>query len=169
MNGAKDRTTQINRRWFALGAAGALALVANEAVAQSQKNDHAAHAAAAKKPAPKKAEMPAKYKPVVQAAKLCETRGQTCRTHCIRQIRKGDLSLQECLRLVEVTLPICAATAKLATQDARRFRDLAKVCLDVCVDCEAECKKHAAHHAECKGCMEACQAMITALKPLLAA
>ena len=169
MQGSGPTHDRLSRRWFAAGIAGTAMLGAGRALAQGHAHDHAGHAAASKKsPVPKKAETPAKYKAVLDAAKVCESKGQTCRTHCIRLIRRGDNSLAECLKNVNVMLPVCAATARLAAQDAKRFKELAKVCLDVCVDCEAECKKHAPHHAECKACMEACQGMITALKAVLA-
>ena len=167
---SRDTTEhRMSRRWFALGVAGATMLGATQARAQTHSRDHAAPAAAGKKkPVPKTVAAPAKYKAVIDAAKVCESKGQVCRAHCIRLIRRGDTSLEECLKLVNVMLPVSAATSKLAAQDAKRFKELAKVCLDVCTDCEAECKKHAPHHAECKGCMEACQGMITALKAALA-
>ena len=161
-----------SRRAMLLGAVGIVA--ASSAMAQTHDHSQHQHGAAAgkkatgKTPLPKLGVVPEKFRPVVAAAKLCEQRGQVCRAHCLRVRRTGDTSLEECRKLVEATLAVCAATAKLAMQDAKRFKDMAKVCLDVCVDCEAECKKHAGHHAECKGCMEACQAMISALKPVLA-
>lgn len=161
-----------HRREFALAAGSALALLPGLAIAQGAHHGHGAHGAQpAAKGVPKAAPggAPAKYQPVLDAARACEVRGSICRRHCLRLIRKGDNSLQECLKLVEAMLPVCATTAAWARADARRFKELAKLCLDVCTDCEAECKKHAGHHAECKACMEACQGMIAALKTVLAA
>lgn len=156
---------QLGRREVALGAASAMVLLPGIALAQGAQHGHGAQPAAKAGKAPG---TPAKYQPVIDAARTCEARGTICRRHCLRLIRKGDTSLQDCLKLVEAMLPVCATTAMWARADARRFKDLAKLCLDVCTDCEAECKKHAGHHAECKACMEACQAMIAALRPVLA-
>ncbi|MBS0243981.1 MAG: four-helix bundle copper-binding protein [Proteobacteria bacterium] len=158
----------IDRRRLAAGLA---VLIASGSTVRAQGHDHS-HSAAAPSTATaplKKPEQPSSLKAVVAAADRCEKRGTVCRAHCIRLIRKGDISLVECRRLVEAMLPVCAAVGKLASQNAPRFKDLAKVCLAVCADCEAECRKHAAHHAECKGCMEACQNMVSVLKGVLGA
>lgn len=156
--------TRIDRRGMALGLAGLAALGASPARAQGHdQHQHGSTPAAPQKPLVRTAAADA-MKPVIAAARECEKRGRICRAHCRRLIRKGDLSLQECLKLVNAMLPICEATASLAKQDAKRFKDLAKLCIDVCSDCAAECEKHAAHHAECKGCLEACRGMIAALK-----
>jgi Cys-rich four helix bundle protein (predicted Tat secretion target) len=107
------------------------------------------------------------HQAIVDAAKSCISKGESCRRHCIRTIRSGDNSLQDCLRAIEAMLPVCQAMSRLAVNNASRLKDLGKVCLDVCRDCEAECIKHAGHHAECKACKEACSAMITTLQKLL--
>ena len=109
------------------------------------------------------------HQAIVDAAKSCISKGETCRRHCVRTIRSGDNSLQDCLRAIEAMLPVCQAMSRLAVNNASRLKDLGKVCLDVCRDCEAECIKHAGHHAECKACKEACSAMIAALQKLLSA
>jgi len=169
MSAGKYADTNVHRRLLLLGVAAGLVAGAGAAFAQAPKHDHSGHAAApAQKPAAPAAPPKNPLKAVVDAARTCERRGQTCRAHCIRLIRRGDKSLEECLRRVDAMLPVCAATAKLAELNAPRFKDLARVCLAACEDCEAECRKHASHHAECKGCMEACQGMIAALKQVLA-
>ncbi len=73
------------------------------------------------------------------------------------------------MRTVNVMLPVCSAVVKLALQDAKRLKELVKVCADVCVDCETECRKHEFHHKECKNCAEACASMVKECKALLAA
>jgi Cys-rich four helix bundle protein (predicted Tat secretion target) len=78
----------------------------------------------------------------------------------------GDKSLADCMRSVSAMLPVCAAMNRLAIQDAKRLKDLAKVCADICRDCEAECRKHEFHHVECKRCAEACAATVKVLSEL---
>jgi Cys-rich four helix bundle protein (predicted Tat secretion target) len=103
---------------------------------------------------------------VVEATKRCETVGNACLRHCQRLTRLGDKSLAECMRSVSAMLPVCVAMNRLATQDAKRLKDLAKVCADICRDCEAECRKHEFHHVECKRCAEACAATVKVLAEL---
>jgi Cys-rich four helix bundle protein (predicted Tat secretion target) len=103
---------------------------------------------------------------LIDAALTCVNRGDVCVNHCITLLGTGDTSLEDCLRSVSAMLPMCASLAKLASLDAKRLKDFAKVCIDVCADCEAECKKHAEHHAACKGCMESCGNCIKECKAL---
>lgn len=130
----------------------------------------AVQAQGAKKPLARKAAAakPGPHQAIVDAAKRSEQKGEVCRAHCVRLIRSGDKSMQECLKLVNEMLPLSAAMGRLAANDAPRLKDLAKVCRAACTDCQAECKKHADHHAECKASYEACTALLEALKPLLA-
>lgn len=161
MPSRRDRPQPATRRAVLAGAgliaaADAIAGRVPEALAQAAK-------------APAKAAAAKPHQAIVDAARKCLAKGDVCRKHCERRIKAGDTSLAECLKLVDAMMPVCAATAKLAAADAARLKDLAKVCHAVCGDCEAECRKHAGHHAECKGCMEACQGMIAALRPLVGA
>ena len=71
------------------------------------------------------------------------------------------------MRSVSAMLPVCAAMNRLATQDAKRLKDLAKGCADICRDCEVECRKHEFHHVECKRCAEACAATVKVLSRAL--
>jgi Cys-rich four helix bundle protein (predicted Tat secretion target) len=127
---------------------------------------------------PKGSKAPAKARPVapagpnqqlVDAAKRCGRVGQICLAHCIRLTRAGDKSLADCMQAVRAMLPVCAAIGQLAAQDAKRLKDMARLCVSVCSDCEDECRKHEFHHVECKNCAEACAAMITACKAVLGA
>jgi Cys-rich four helix bundle protein (predicted Tat secretion target) len=124
-------------------------------------------AQAAKKAAPKKAAAPASpNQPIVDATRRCETVGKICLNHCIRLTKAGDKSIADCMRAVNAMLPVCSAMNRLAALDAKRLKDLAKVCADVCRDCEAECRKHEFHHVECKNCAEACAATVKVLASL---
>jgi Cys-rich four helix bundle protein (predicted Tat secretion target) len=137
--------------------AGAGALVAGVGLARAV----GAQTTAAK-PSPSKSPQQA----VVEATKRCETVGNACLRHCQRLTRMGDKSLADCMRSVSAMLPVCAAMNRLAIQDAKRLKDLAKVCADICRDCEAECRKHEFHHVECKRCAEACAATVKVLSEL---
>lgn len=106
---------------------------------------------------------------LIAAVKRCETVGNICLRHCIRLTKAGDKSIADCMRSVQVMLPVCGVVSCLATLDARRLKDLAKVCMDICSDCESECRKHEFHHVECKNCAEACAATVQALKTYIAA
>jgi len=75
------------------------------------------------------------------------------------------------MRSVSAICLFCLAMNRLATQDAKRLQDLAKVCADICQDCEcqdceAECRKYEFHHVECKRCAEACAATVKVLTVL---
>src|SRR5262245_46564400 len=100
---------------------------------------------------------------IVEATKRCETVGGACLKHCQRLTRLGDKSLADCMRSVSAMLPVCTAVNRLAQQDAKRLKELAKVCADICRDCEAECRKHEFHHVECQRCAEACAATVKVL------
>lgn len=102
------------------------------------------------------------------AAARCGTVGTVCLKHCIRLTKAGDKSISDCMRAVQAMLPVCSAVGRLASQDAKRLKDLLEVCVAVCNDCEAECRKHEFHHVECKNCAEACAAMVKEAKALLA-
>ena len=152
--------TASRRELFAPAAAAATLLFVGSA-AQAQT---AAKAAA---PAAKPAASPRQG--LIDAAKKCATTGDVCLKHCIRLTKAGDTSLAGCMAAVQAMLPVCAAAGKLASLDAKRLKDIVKVCADVCADCEAECRKHEFHHKECKACAESCAAMVKEAKALLAA
>ena len=122
------------------------------------------------KRAPAKAAEQASANPaLVKALRACETAGTTCLNHCVRLTRAGDKSIAECMRSVQAMLPVCTALRQLAGQDARRLRDLARVCMAVCSDCEDECRKHEFHHVECRNCAEACAATVRECKAVIGA
>jgi Cys-rich four helix bundle protein (predicted Tat secretion target) len=123
---------------------------------------------AAKKSVTKASSAKLRHQALIDAATKCGEVGEICRKHCIKLTAVGDVSIAECLRTVSAMLPICAAVAALAGQDAKRLKDLVKVCADACADCEAECRRHEFHHRECKACAESCAAMVIEAKALLA-
>src|SRR5262245_4015751 len=150
------RRPAVSRRWL-IAAAGGLAtyLVLGGSTAAQ--------------PGPAKKSPAAPVSPqqaVVAATKRCENVGNVCLRHCQRLTRLGDKSLADCMRSVSAMIPICVATNKLASQDAKQLQALAKVCAEVCRECEAECRKHEFHHVECKRCAEACAETVKVLAAL---
>lgn len=142
-------------------------LIAGSSIVAAFLISGAAFAQAAKTAKP--AAAPAPHAALIAAAKKCGTVGEICLKHCIKLTKAGDKSLADCMRNVKAMLVVCNAVGRLAGQDAKRLKDLTKVCLDVCTDCEAECRKHESHHVECKNCANSCAAMIVEAKKLLAA
>jgi Cys-rich four helix bundle protein (predicted Tat secretion target) len=157
-----------SRRGLLLGASALVAAGAGPASAQQY------NVPPARKPAPKrgtaKAPEAAGANPALVAAlRRCESAGAICLNHCIRLTRAGDKTIADCMRTVQAMLPVCSAMRQLAGSDARRLKDLARVCMAVCSDCEDECRKHEFHHVECKNCAEACAATVREIKTLLGA
>ena len=149
---------------------GAALLLTGVAVGSMRSDSAWAQAAAkptAKSPAAVASKSP--HQALIAAAKSCLQTGDTCQKHCVRLISAGDKSLADCLRTVRAMMPICLAMERLAGQDAKRLKELAKVCSDTCADCEAECRKHEFHHRECKACAESCAAMIKQCAAVMAA
>jgi Cys-rich four helix bundle protein (predicted Tat secretion target) len=142
------------------GLAGAVLSSCNWADAQNV--DHAAHAGHT-------ATGPAKYQDLIDAAFMCENRGEVCVDHCVKQLGMGDTSLKDCLSSVAAMLPMCTTVARFAALDAPRLKEVTKLCVDVCTDCEKECRKHEEHHAQCKNCAESCAAFIREGRKVLGA
>jgi Cys-rich four helix bundle protein (predicted Tat secretion target) len=159
-----DRGTAPNRRRILMGAGsiaiGLTGVLTTQVSAQTSKPPAAR--GGVKSPAPA-------HPSVVDAAKRCGKVGDICLRHCVRLTRAGDNSIADCMRAVRAMLPVCSTMVALASQDAARLKDYAKVCADVCSDCEAECRKHEFHHVECKNCAEACAALVKECKSLMSA
>lgn len=117
--------------------------------------DHAMHMAAPK------------HQALIDTALKCVGRGEVCVDHCLALMATGDTSLKDCLRSVQIMMPMCSALIRAAATDTPRLKEIAKVCLDICADCEKECKKHAEHHAACKACMESCADCIAECKKVI--
>lgn len=151
--------TADRRAVLGLITAGAAALAAGAAAAAEHEHHHGQHG--------EHQHHGPRHQRVVDAALACVNRGEVCIDHCIGLLSSGDTSLKDCIRTVSAMLPMCAALARLAALDARRLKDLARVCIDVCADCETECKRHAEHHTACKACAESCAECIRVCKALL--
>jgi len=144
----------MNRRELlsGFGAAGAAAIAARAALAQTQDKKTSKQPAAGHEHHHTGG---SKYQALIDSTHACMATGDACINHCLESLGTGDKSLAECARTVEAMLPLVTATGKLAAQDAKRLKELAAVCGKACRDCEAECKKHE-QHPECKACGEAC-------------
>jgi Cys-rich four helix bundle protein (predicted Tat secretion target) len=146
---------------IALAASGALAHDEKEHEHHEEHEDHKGH-----EEHEKHAHGPAPHQALIDAALDYINRGEVCIDHCITLLGKGDTSLIGCLRSVSAMMPLCTALVRLAALDAKRLKELAKVCVDELADCEEECKKHEDHHAVCKACAEACAACAEECKKL---
>lgn len=156
-------TETLSRRGL-LGAGAVLAaLAAAPAHAEEDHQNHEGHAAPAADAHAGHAAAP-KHKALIDSALKCVNLGEVCVAHCLSLLSTGDTSLKDCVRSVQVMLPMCAALARAGALDAQRLKDIAKVCIDICDDCEKECKKHAEHHAACKACGESCAECIAECK-----
>lgn len=150
----RSSTHTASRREILAGAAlaGLAVPLAGRAAAKSEHQHHGSH-----------------HAELTRLALDCVGHGEACVAHCVKVLGTGDPSLADCLVTVNAMLPMCAALARYAATDAKRLKQLAKVCIDVCDDCAKECEKHAAEHEECKVCGESCVACIKACKKLIAA
>lgn len=143
--------------------AGAAALFATGTTSLAQ-DPHAGHEHHGEHGANPKAD--SQHQALIDAAFDCVRRGEACVPHCVDTLAKGDTMLAECLESVLAMMPVCTAVSRLATIDAPRLKELAKVCGDICADCEKVCRKHESHHAVCKACADACAAFVKESKKL---
>lgn len=109
------------------------------------------------------------HRKLIETALDCVGRGDSCAAHCVELMGDGDTSLKDCLVSVNAMLPMCATLARYAASDAKRLKQLAKVCIDICDDCAKACETHAAEHEVCKLCGESCEACIKACENLVTA
>lgn len=103
-----------------------------------------------------------------KTAAACVEAGQACLSHCLALLAKGDTSMAECAGASREMLIICHAGATLAGTASKQLPAMAALCASVCEVCIAACKPHATHHAECKACLETCQATLAAARALAA-
>ena len=164
-----DVVTQVEgldrRAVIAASLAGALGLAAGARTAAAEE-DHSAHDEHAEH-AGHDHSAPAKYKPLVDSALKCIANGEVCTSHCLAMLSTGDTSLKDCIRSVQMMMPMCAALARAGALETPRLKEIVKLCSDICEDCAKECKKHAEHHASCKACMESCNACVDECKKVI--
>lgn len=156
------------------GAAGLAAMAASGARAAEDHQNHGDHGAAKVEHAGHGDHSghaghggPSKHQALIDSALKCVGRGEVCVDHCLTLMATGDTSLKDCLRSVQIMMPMCSALMRAAAFDTPRLKEIAKVCLDICADCEKECKKHAEHHTACKACMESCADCIAECKKVI--
>lgn len=141
----------------AAGAAAATLGLGGAALAQSHGgHGHGGHAAASGENAE-----------LIRAVQHCVLSGNACLAHCIKLLGEGDASLKNCARTVNAMLPVADALMRLAAMDATRLKFFAIAAADFCKDCQIECAKHADHHAECRACMESCEATVSEIRKLI--
>jgi len=134
----------MKRREVLVGA-GALALAV---VAKAAPKDKSAE------PRPRAAGM----QPLLDAAADCLKTGETCESHCLTLLGRGDTSMAACGMAVHDMLASVRALLTLASAGSKHARAIARTCAEICKDCEAECRKHA-QHPPCHDCGEACARM----------
>jgi Cys-rich four helix bundle protein (predicted Tat secretion target) len=136
-----DLFETLPRRDFLL-ATGAVALgVAQSAQAAEEKHMH--HAAG-------------QYADLAHEAQHCVMQGNACLSHCIVDLKSGNLELVDCLSRVEELIAVCKALGTIAALGSEHVPAMAAVTKEVCVTCEEECRKFADKHDECAACADAC-------------
>ncbi len=155
------------RAALGLGAAALATLSAGAAFAEGDMDHAGSHDGQGSHDGHGGSAMGGKHKALIDSGSACLAKGEACVAHCIDAIKAGDTSMIDCLKSVQIMLPMCAALTRLAAFDAARLKEFVAVCKDVCADCEAECKKHADKHAVCKDCMDSCAACIKECKAVL--
>ncbi|BFM09699.1 four-helix bundle copper-binding protein [Halioxenophilus aromaticivorans] len=104
---------------------------------------------------------------LVDAAIDCSKNAMVCRNHCIDLLQSGDVTLSDCLSVVNDTIAMCDSLAQLASSESAHLPLMEKACLAVCKDCQKQCDKHKDHHRVCKDCMESCSELIGLLESRL--
>lgn len=130
-----------------LGAAATFAYAGN-ATAAMPGHDHSKHTAQQPK--------------VLDATNDCTDKGRRCIAHCMVSWTEGDLELAQCARKVQEMMSICGAFSYLLASNSKHLKEYARICKSVCQECAKECRKHDQHH-ECRGCAEACEALVKAI------
>lgn len=92
---------------------------------------------------------------LIAATGVCITRGETCLTHCVEMLGRGESAMAECAATVRQTLAACTALQKLAAQRSVHTARMAAVVARICDDCEQACRKHP-DMPECVACADAC-------------
>lgn len=113
-------------------------------------NEHAHHGKTGGTPAS------GKHAALITATGDCIAKGEACLSHCLVLLGQGDKAMADCAQSVNQMLATCTALQKLAAQEAKATKAMAKLALDVCQECEKACRKHEQHHAVCKACAESC-------------
>ena len=145
----------ISRREVLMGLGAAAALACSDAAFSAMPgHDHSKHAP--------------RYGDVLDAVNVCLDKGERCIAHCLVSFREGDLQLADCASKVHEMQAICSGFSYLLAANSEYLKDYSKVCEAVCADCARECRKHDEHH-ECRGCAEACEAVVDAIKLSFAA
>ncbi|MDH3726035.1 MAG: Csp1 family four helix bundle copper storage protein [Myxococcales bacterium] len=106
---------------------------------------------------------------LADALGACIGAGETCMTHCLRLLSKGDTSLGACAVSVREMLAVCRAVETLARSSSAHLAAAASLCASVCESCRVECAKHSSHHPECAACEQACVRTVAAARAVAGA
>ncbi|AXS81252.1 four-helix bundle copper-binding protein [Dechloromonas sp. HYN0024] len=140
-----------------VGAAMAAA-VASSALAADHNHDHSHHHNHPSNP----------YAALIASSSDCLKTGEACLAHCLILLGEGDKEMASCAQSVNGLLAVCSTLGRLAGQNSKHTKAMAKVAADVCAECEKECRKHEKKHEECKACAEACASCLKECKKLSA-
>lgn len=98
----------------------------------------------------------AAYPDLALVARECSATGTACISDCVRDLRKGSLTLVECLARLQELVAACDALAKMASLGSKHLVTFAAATAEVCMYSEEECRRHADHHASCGECADSC-------------
>jgi Cys-rich four helix bundle protein (predicted Tat secretion target) len=108
------------------------------------------------------------YAALIASNTDCLKTGEACLAHCLILFGEGDKEMASCAQSVNGLLAVCGTLGRLAGQNSKHTKAMAKVAADVCAECEKECRKHEKKHEECKDCAEACASCLKECKKLSA-
>ncbi|MDY6956972.1 MAG: Csp1 family four helix bundle copper storage protein [Pseudomonadota bacterium] len=160
MAGLSDGAGELDvSRRHALMLMGALAALGGmPAMARAETGEHHAHGMAGDTPG----------SVLVAAASHCVAVGNACLAHIFQTLKTGDTTLAQCGILVDNTIAVCEAAAKLTLNASPHAKAMASVCQKECEDCAMECRKHAQAHPICADMAQACEATVAAVRKFVA-
>lgn len=148
----------VSRR-YALMLMGALAALGGvPAMARAETGEHHAHGMASDTP----------DSVLVAAASHCAAVGNACLAHIFQTVKTGDTTLVQCGILVDNTIAVCEAAAKLTLNASPHAKAMASVCRKECEDCAKECRKHAKEHPICADMAQSCEETVAAVRKFVA-
>jgi Cys-rich four helix bundle protein (predicted Tat secretion target) len=102
----------------------------------------------------------AKPNSILDATSKCISIGLICAAHCRKELATGNKSMAECLATITDTLAACESVQRLAANESKHLKAMAKVCAEICKDCMKACEPHGKHMDICRDCANACKECI---------
>jgi hypothetical protein len=111
---------------------------------------------------------------VAAAIDACMECVQSCSSCADADLAEDDVDeLRSCIALCLCCADVCGVTARVLSRPAHLdpfiAHRLLQACVRTCSSCGEECGRHAAHHRHCaicekvcRGCVEACTALLSA-------